>query len=102
MGMWVVGACAGQWEAIVDRHDVCLGPANADDKVGERTCGVELRHGSVEGAESHDIEELEDLACALAGVAREVAEDETGGGRGQDCDSRRDVGKRVGARDIER
>jgi hypothetical protein len=56
-----------------------LGLANADDEVGERACRVEPRHGSVEGTECRDGEELEDLACALAGVAREVAEDETVG-----------------------
>jgi hypothetical protein len=54
-----------------------LGLANANDKVGERTCSVEPCQGSVEGAECRDVEELEDLASALAGVAREVAENET-------------------------
>jgi hypothetical protein len=39
-----------------------LGLADADDKAGERACGVELRHGPVEGAECRDVEALEDLA----------------------------------------
>jgi hypothetical protein len=38
VAMWVV-----QWEAIVDRHDVRLGLADAD-KAGERACGIDLRH----------------------------------------------------------
>jgi hypothetical protein len=71
------GAHTRQWEAIIDQHNVCLGLANADDEVGEHACSIEPCHGSVEGTECHDGEELEDLACALAGITWEVAEDKT-------------------------
>ena len=59
----------GQREAVVDRCDVRLGLANVDDEAGERTCGVELCCRPVEDADCRDIEEVEDLARALVGIA---------------------------------
>ena len=66
-------------EAVVDWRDVCLGLANVDDEAGECARGIELRRGPVEDTDCHDVEEVEDLACALIGIAQEAWE-----GRKQD------------------
>jgi hypothetical protein len=66
-------------EAVVDRRDVRLGLANIDDEAGERAHGIELRHGPVKDTDCRDVEEVEDLARALIGIAQEAWE-----GRKQD------------------
>ena len=63
-------------QSVIDGSDVGDRVADVDDDAGERTRGVELRHGTVEDAEGGDVEAFEeDLSDAFVGIAREAREE---------------------------